>query len=103
MLSVPDVFATQSRTCPTAGRPTLPSMDPSRRWVTPGISPGDSQRREKENLASLRRKITYSLRRPQERLQWQAVENWTTGQILDHMRERGIAEERIQADFFGRR
>lgn len=94
--------APRTHTYSTAGHPTLPSMDPSHRWITPGISPRDAQRKEKENLTSLRRKITYLVRRPHERLQWQPVENWTTGQILDYMRERGIAEERLQRDFYGK-
>jgi hypothetical protein len=79
-----------------------PTVDPSHRWVTPGINPGESARLERQNLASLDRKITYCLNRTYERLQWQTVENWTTGQILDRMRSRGISEERIQRDFYGR-
>jgi hypothetical protein len=78
-----------------------PSVDPTHRYRTPGLTPDAAARRERQNLASLDRKITYCLHRPSERLQWQRVENWTTGQILDGMRARGITEERLQRDFYG--
>lgn len=82
-------------------RSTGPTTDLSHRWVTPGITREESARRERQNLTSLDRKITYCVNRPHELLHWQVVENWTTGQILDRMRARGISEERIQRDFYG--
>jgi hypothetical protein len=84
-------------------RPTGPSVDPAYRWVTPGLSTEEAARLERQNLASLDRKITYCLSRRSERLHWQRVEGWTTGRILDHMRERGIEDARIQRDFYERR
>lgn len=79
-----------------------PSGDPNFRWVTPGISAADAEAKQRQNLGSLKRKTTYCMNRKSERLHWQPVEGWTTGQILDHMRTAGISEARIQRDFYGR-
>ena len=77
-----------------------PSADPKHRWVTPHLSPTEAEALRRQNLASLDRKLTYCVNRPAERLQWQRVEGWTTGEILDRMRARGIRETRIQRDFY---
>lgn len=64
-------------------------------WETPAMTEGRRQELEKQNLGSLNRKITYCLNRPDEKLQFQRVEGWTTGEILAHMKARGISQERI--------
>jgi hypothetical protein len=77
-----------------------PHPDPNFRYHTPAISAEEAAERQRQNLASLNRKITYCLGRPAERLQWQPVEGWCVREIIDHMRERGIAEARIEGDLF---
>jgi len=64
-------------------------------WETPTMSDEARSRLQRQNLASLERKITYCLKRPDEKLHFQRVENWTTGQIRAHMVHRGITLERI--------
>jgi len=85
------------------GRKVGPSVDPNFRWVTPRLSPDESKAEQRKNEASLKRKITYCVNRSSEPLQWQWVEGWTTGQVLDQMRRAGISEARIQRDLYGRR
>lgn len=64
-------------------------------WETPGMDAERRKELEKQNLGSLKRKITYCLKRPDEKVQFQRVEGWTTGEILAHMKARGISQERI--------
>jgi hypothetical protein len=67
-------------------------------WVTDDISPVESAALETTNLGSLKRKITYFLRRSDLTLQFQRVEGWTTGRIVGFMHGRGIPIERIRKD-----
>lgn len=76
-------------------RPLNPWDEDDYRWHTPGISDTARVVAERENLASLRRKITYCLRRPNSKLYFQRVEGWTTRQILAYMEDNGIPRERI--------
>lgn len=72
--------------------------------ITPGLSDAQRSDLQRQNLASLDRKITYCLGRPANRLQYQPVEGWSAQQVLDHMKERGISQTRIDRSFFsGRR
>ena len=64
-------------------------------WQTPHLTEELRRKKQAQNKASLDRKITYCLRRPNEKLQFQSVEGWTSGQILAYMQERGIPRERI--------
>ena len=67
-------------------------------WDTPNIGEVERAATEAENLASLRRKVTYCLQRPQERIQFQRVEGWTTGHIIGYMRRLGLPLARIRKD-----
>lgn len=73
-------------------------MSDEHRWETPGLTPGESSRRQRGNIGSLRRKITYCIKRPDTKLQFQTVESWTTGRILGYMEGRGIDRARIERD-----
>ncbi|HUF76431.1 MAG TPA: hypothetical protein VMM35_09135 [Longimicrobiales bacterium] len=64
-------------------------------WETPAMTEERRQKLQKQNLRSLKGKITYCLNRPDEKVQFQRVEGWTTGEILAHMRAGGITQERI--------
>ena len=72
--------------------------DESYRWTTPGLSPAEKDALARQNLASLDRKITYCLERPDERVQFQRVEGWTTGRIIGYMQGRGLDPVRVAAD-----
>jgi hypothetical protein len=71
--------------------------DETFRWVTPGLSADERSALEAQNLASLRRKVTYALERPDERVQFQRVEGWTTGRIIGFMHGAGLPIDRIRA------
>ena len=73
-------------------------LDETYRWTTPGLAPADRDVLARQNLASLDRKISYCLARPDERVQFQRVEGWTTGRILGYMQGRGLLAERIAED-----
>lgn len=51
---------------PTVG----PSVDPTFRWTTPGLSADEAAAKQRQNLASPDRKITYCVNRPSEPLHW---------------------------------
>lgn len=65
-------------------------------WETPAMTAERRQELQKKNLRSLKGKTTYCLNRPDEKVQFQRVEGWTTGEILAYMRARGISQERIE-------
>ena len=67
-------------------------------WQTPGLDATKQVAVRDRNLASLDRKITYCVNRPQESVQFQRVEGWTTGQIIARMCERGLDRTRIDRD-----
>jgi hypothetical protein len=64
-------------------------------WTQPGMPADKRAELTKQNLASLNRKITYCLKRPDVKLYFQEVEGWTSAQILEYMESRGITRERI--------
>ena len=68
------------------------------RWTTPGLNDSERQALAAQNQASLERKITFCLSRPDERVQFQQVEGWTTGRIIGYMHGRGLPLDRILAD-----
>jgi hypothetical protein len=70
-------------------------------WRSQGLTDVQRWEREKSDLAALRRKITYCLSRPDERIQFQHVEGWTTGHIIGYMRGRGLDIERIRRSLAG--
>lgn len=72
--------------------------DDSYLWREPGLTSAQRDEREAQNLASLRRKITYCLARPDEPIQFQDVEGWTTGHIIGYMRGMGLPIERVRRD-----
>jgi hypothetical protein len=72
--------------------------DDSYLWVTPHLADAERAAREAQNLASLRRKVTYCLARPEVPVQFQHVEGWTTGHIVGYMRGLGLSIARIRRD-----
>ncbi len=78
-----------------------PWTDEGHVWATDGLSEDERNERERENLASLRRKVTYCASRPEEKVQFQRVEGWSTGRILGYMEGQGIGRERIERDLPG--
>jgi hypothetical protein len=88
----------------------VPVMNPNaipanldHRWRQPGLTPSEAERLQRQNIASLDRKITYCLNRPGEPLQYQRVEGWSAREVLDRMRAAGITEDRIRRDLVGER
>ena len=72
------------------------------RYLISGLSPETAAARQRQNVASLDRKITFCLRRPGERLHWQRVEGWTPEQVVvARMRAAGIPAARITRDLRG--
>lgn len=71
------------------------------RWRQPGLALREAEKLQRQNIASLDRKITYCLNRPGEPLQYQRVEGWSAREVLDRMRAAGITEARIQRDLLG--
>jgi hypothetical protein len=76
-------------------------QDESYLWNTPGLDAAAQAALEAQNLGSLRRKITFCLERPEERVQFQRVEGWTTGHVIGYMRGSGLPLERIRRDLAG--
>ena len=72
--------------------------DETYRCTTPGLDAPVRDAPARQNLASLDRKVTYCLERPNERIQFQRVEGWTTGRIIGYMQGRGLDPVRIGAD-----
>ncbi|GLC24628.1 hypothetical protein [Roseisolibacter agri] len=72
--------------------------DESYLWTTPNLDAAACEELEAQNLASLRRKITFCESRPEERVQFQRVEGWTTGHIIGYMRGSGLPLARIRRD-----
>ena len=68
------------------------------RWKKPGLTSREAAALQAQNIASLNRKVTFCLNRPAQRLQYQAVEGWSAREVLEHMRERGISQRRIERD-----
>lgn len=83
----------------TPSMPTKPPANLDHVWHTPGLTTAEAEQRQRENLASLRRKITYCLNRSGEPLHYQRVEGWSARQVLELMEEKGISRVRIERDF----
>lgn len=90
-----DIVVSEIERMATGGSPW---RDDGHVWRTEGLSDDKRAEAEKENLASLRRKVTYCLNRPEERVQFQRVEGWSTGRILGYMEGLGLGRARIERD-----
>lgn len=80
--------------------PAKPPANLTHVWRTAGIDPEHALAKQKNNFASLRRKITYCKARPSEPLHYQCVEGWSAQQVIDCMLSAGISKARINKDFF---
>ncbi|HYD51016.1 MAG TPA: hypothetical protein VEA99_00260 [Gemmatimonadaceae bacterium] len=74
-----------------------PWTDPDHVWHTTGLDTGERIALQQQQIAALDRAITTMLARPDEPLQYQRVEGWTTGEILAYMIARGLDEDQVRS------